>query len=86
MTLRHTLRHELESFAATGREAFRIIETLFDGIVTALRRDQRFANISLRELELLLADKRCEAEQHLFAELRDRVHLDDVDYVNGDGE
>jgi hypothetical protein len=81
-----TLRYELEPFASTGREAFRIVETLFDGIVAALRRDQRFADISLGELELLLADKRIEAERDLFAKLRDRVHLDDVDYVNGGGE
>jgi hypothetical protein len=78
-----TLRDELEPFAADGREAFRILEIIFDSIVAALRRDQRFTNIPLREFELLFADARTDAERRLFVELRDRVHLDDVDVIDG---
>jgi hypothetical protein len=53
-----TLRHELEPMAANGREAFAIVENLFTEITTALRRDQRFADMRLQEIELLLADAR----------------------------
>ena len=81
-----TLRDELEPFARNGHEAFGIVQNLFDGIVAILRHDPRFANMKLQELELLLADKRSETERLLFTELRDHVHLDDVDYVAGDGE
>jgi hypothetical protein len=80
------LRDELETFASSGREASRIVEEVFDAIVVALRRDRRFAAIPLRDFELLLADAHTDAEQRLFNELRDRVHLDDIDYVNGDRE
>jgi hypothetical protein len=73
-----TLRDELEPFASTGREAFRIVENLLDAVVAALSR------IRQQELELLFADARGEAEQRLFDELRDRVHLDDVDGVDRD--
>ena len=52
-------------------------------MVVALRRDRRFAGIPLREFELLFADVRTEAERRLFNELHDRVHLDDVDVVDG---
>ena len=79
-----TLRDELEPFASSGREAFRIAENLLDSIVAVLRRDRRFANISLREFELLFADPRADMERHLFDQLRDRVHLDDVDVVDGE--
>jgi hypothetical protein len=78
-----TLRDELEAFASSGREAAHIVEELFDAIVVALRRDRRFAGIPLREFELLLADVYAEAERRLFNELRDRVHLDHVDVVDG---
>ena len=78
-----TLRHELEPFASNGREAFGIVESLFAEIVAALRRDQRFTDVRLQELELLFADARADAERRLFNELRDRVHLDDVDVVDG---
>jgi hypothetical protein len=81
-----TLRFELEPFASSGREASRIIEEIFDAVVVALRRDQRFACIPLREFELLFADIHADAERRLFDQLRDRVHLDDVDYVDGDNE
>jgi hypothetical protein len=81
-----SIRHELEPFASNGGEAFEIIDSLVAEIVAALRRDQRFAAMRLQELELLFADARADAERRLFNELRDHVHLDDVDYVNGDSE
>jgi hypothetical protein len=81
-----TLRDRLEAHAHSGREASPIVEDLFGAIVVALRRDQRFAGIPLREFDLLFADARADAERRLFNKLRDRVHLDDVDYVNGDGQ
>jgi hypothetical protein len=80
-----TLRSELEPFATSGREAFSLVDDLFTDIVVALRRDCRFTDICLSELELLLADARANTERRLFEKLRDRVHLDDVDYV-GDGQ
>jgi hypothetical protein len=81
-----SLRAELEPFASSGHEAFQIIERWFNGIVAALRRDSRFADVRPQALELLLADKRAEIEHELFNALRDRVHLDHIDYVNADGE
>jgi len=78
-----TLRHELEPFASSGDEAFRITDDLFTGIITALRRDRRFADMRLQEFELLFADMRADAEQRLFDRLRDRVSLDDVDLIEG---
>jgi hypothetical protein len=62
-----TLRHELEPFASTGREAARIVDELFNKIIAALRRDRRFAEIRLQELELIFADPRADAEQRLFS-------------------
>jgi hypothetical protein len=79
-----TLRLELEPFAHSGREAFGIVDALFTKIVGTLRRNPRFADIRPSELELLFADLRADAEQRLFDELRDHVHLDAVDYVGGD--
>jgi hypothetical protein len=73
-----TLRDELEAYAADGREACKITDEIFDGIVTALRRDRRFAAMPLQELELVLADARVDSERRLFNELRGCVHLDDV--------
>ena len=78
-----TLRYELEPFASTGREAALILDELFNNIIAALRRDRRFAEIRLQELELIFADPRADAEQRLFDELRDRVQLGDVDTVGG---
>lgn len=80
-----TLRRELEPFASTGREASRIIEEIFDAVVVALRRDPQFAGIPLNEFELLFADIHADAERRLFNELRDTVHLDCVDTVDGVG-
>jgi len=75
-------RKLLEPFASDGREAVRIVEELFDAVVVALRRDPRFAGILLREFDQIFADVRADAEQRLFDQLIDRVHLDDV--VDGD--
>ena len=69
---------DLEPFASDGREAVRIVEELFDAVVVALRRDPRFAGILLREFDQIFADVRADAEQRLFDQLIDRVHLDDV--------
>ena len=77
-----SLRDELEPFANSGREASRIVEELFDAVVVALRRDQRFTGIPLRDFDLMFADAYGAAERRLFNELRDRVHLDDVDVVD----
>ena len=79
-----TLRRQLEPFASSGRKAFRITTSMFDAIVIALRRDRRFAGIKAYELDLLLADARTEMERRLFDELRDRVHLGDVDVIDGE--
>jgi hypothetical protein len=74
-----TPRRELEPFAASGRKAFRLTQNIFDAIVATLRRDQRFAGTKPYELDLLLADLRCETERCLFDEMRNRVNLDDID-------
>jgi hypothetical protein len=79
-----TLRDELEPFASNGREASHLVEELFESIVVALRRDPRFAGIPLRDFELLLADVHADAERRLFNRLRDHVHLDAVDIVDGE--
>jgi hypothetical protein len=68
----------LEARANNGHGASRYVEVLFAKIIAALRRDPRFATITLFELELLLADERNEAEKFLFNALRDRVQLDDA--------
>jgi hypothetical protein len=77
------LRDELEPFANTGYEAYGIIDRLFTEITSALQRDKRFAVMPRSEIELLLADVRAIAEERLFNELVSRVHLDDVDHVDG---
>ena len=79
-----TLRHQLEPFADSGHKAFRITKSVFDAIVATLRRDQRFARIKPYELDLLLADLHREIGQRLFNDMRDRVHLDHVDVVDGE--
>jgi hypothetical protein len=60
-----TPRYELEPFAGTGREAARIVDELLQNIVAALSRDRRLAESRLRELELIFADPRADAEQPL---------------------
>jgi hypothetical protein len=71
----------LQARASSGRNAYRIIETVFTKIIAKLRRDSRFAGISQFEMELLLADVSNDAGNLLFAELRDRVLLADAEHA-----
>jgi hypothetical protein len=73
-----TLRDRLANYASDGRKAYKIVDSLFAGIIVALRRDPRFSNLREFDLELLLADTRVNAERHLLGELKGRVHLDDI--------
>jgi hypothetical protein len=73
-----TLCDRLATYASDGRRAYKIVDTLFAGIIVALRRDPRFRNLRVFDLELLLADTRVNAERQLIEELKDRIHLDDV--------
>ena len=76
-------RDELTPFANTGHEAYGLVDRFFLEIVTALQRDRRFTSVPRSEIELILANTRANAEERLFNELRDRVHLDDVEFVDG---
>ena len=69
----------LQARVSSGRAASQIIDNMFENVIAVLRRDPRFAGISLFELELLFADARCEVEKILFNEMRDRIHLDDAE-------
>jgi hypothetical protein len=71
----------LQARASSGRDAFRIIDSLFAKIIATLRRDPRFDGVSQFEFELLLADVSSEAEKVLFAEMRDRVPLADAEHA-----
>jgi hypothetical protein len=71
----------LQARASSGRNAFRIVETVFTDIIARLRRDPRFKSVSQFELELLLADTSSKAENLLFAELRDRIALRDAEHA-----
>ena len=71
----------LQARASSGRNAYRIIETVFTKIIAKLRRDSRFAGISQFEMELLLADVSNDAGNLLFAEMRDRVLLADAEHA-----
>ena len=73
-----THRDRLANYASDGHEAYKIVDSLFAGIIVALRRDPRFSNLRVFDLELLLADARVNAERHLVGELKDRIHLDDI--------
>ena len=77
-----TLRDRLATFATDGRGAYKIADALVDGIIAALRRDPRFSAHSTFEIELVLADARTDVARRLVRELRDRVHVADID----DGE
>jgi hypothetical protein len=80
-------RDDLEPFTTDDKKAEHITQELLDAVVVALRRgDRRFADISLHEFELLLADVHAFAERRLHDELRDLVHIDDVLYASGDSE
>jgi hypothetical protein len=54
---------------------------LLANFVAKLRRDPRFAVVSLFEFDLLLADVSSEAEKMLFAEMCDRVLLADAEHA-----
>jgi hypothetical protein len=71
----------LQARASTGRNAFRIVESLIAEIIAKLRRDSRFAGISQFEMELLLADVSNDAGNLLFTEMRDRVLLADAEHA-----
>jgi hypothetical protein len=71
----------LQARASSGRIAFRIVETMLANVIAALRRDPRFVGVSLFDFELLLADIKREAERTLFAELHDRIALDDAEHA-----
>jgi hypothetical protein len=70
----------LQARASSGRNAARIVETLFTNIVAKLQRDPRFNGVSQFEFELLLADVSNETEK-MFAEMRDRVLLADAEHA-----
>jgi hypothetical protein len=78
-----TLRDELESFACDGREAFTIADRWLGSIIKTLQRDTHI-NLKRIELELLLEENHAEIRQQLFRLLVDRVHLDQVDVVDGE--
>jgi hypothetical protein len=66
-------------YASDGRKAYRIVGELFDNIVATLRRSPHIHAVASRDdIELLLADKRRNAEILLVRELRGRVRLDDI--------
>jgi hypothetical protein len=78
VTARMPLRDRCATYASDGRKAYKIVDSLFASIIVALRRDPRFRNLPVFELELLLADTRVRAERLLVRELKDRIHLDDI--------
>jgi hypothetical protein len=59
------------------RKAYKFVGSLFASVIGALRRDPRFRNLPVFELEML-ADTHANAERQLVGELKDRVHLDDI--------
>jgi hypothetical protein len=65
--------------AADGRRAYKIVGALFAEIIATLRRDPRLHELSVFDLELLLADARANAERQLVYELRDRIHIDHIE-------
>jgi len=69
----------LQARATDGSRAFHFVETLFARIIATLKRHPRLAGITLLELELFLADERCEAERILFNELHNRISLTDAE-------
>jgi hypothetical protein len=69
----------LQARAASGHDAFQIVENSFANIITALRRDVRFTGITRFDFELLLADEYRDLEKILFEEMHDRVHLDEAE-------
>jgi len=63
MTFRQELENALASWAADCGEAYAATQTIFDGVIAALRR--RFPAIKRHEIDLLLGDARRETEQLL---------------------
>jgi hypothetical protein len=83
------IRDLLYDFASTGRESYALTDKALTRIVTALRRDPRFRNVTPSEFDLILADARASIENDIANVLRERVHIDDVeiqlgDFVGGD--
>jgi hypothetical protein len=78
------IRDLLYDFASTGRESYALTDKALTHIVTALRRDSRFRNVTPSEFDLMLADARTSIENDITNILRDRVHIDDVEIQLGD--
>jgi hypothetical protein len=76
MTIHDDIAGALESRAASGRVADKIIDAILDRVIAALRR--RFPAVTRAEFELLLADARMRAEELLDARITDTVHIDTV--------
>ncbi len=58
--------------------AYEIVDRALDHIITALRRDFRFASVSVTELELLLADVRRESALEIDRRADDLVEMSDI--------
>jgi hypothetical protein len=78
LNLSRDLLDLLQARASDGRKAFALTDAVFTNIITALRRNPCFANLTTFKFELLLADARREMEQALFTEMAARMHLDDA--------
>jgi hypothetical protein len=75
------LRDELAAWTSDGREAYALVDDLWTSILAALRRDPRFAGMTILEFELLTARVRAGAEEQLFAALHKQLHLEDAEFV-----
>jgi hypothetical protein len=89
MTAHHMLHHFardirdlLAARADNGRPAHACVQALFAKIIATLRRDPRFADISVFTLELVLADAEAEAERLIHDAMCNRIHLDDAIVVD----
>jgi hypothetical protein len=71
----------LQARASSGRNASRIVESTFVKIIAKLQRDPRFNGINQFEFELLLADVSSETEKILFAEMCNRIRLEDAEHA-----
>jgi hypothetical protein len=58
--------------------ASRIVERTLDRAIASLRRDRRFAEVSVTDLELIFADARREAEVEIARNLDDHVTMRDI--------
>jgi hypothetical protein len=68
------LQNALETWILDGSEAFAVAETIVVGVIAVLRK--RFPNLSVFELELLLADVRRDIENMLFGIVHNTVDRD----------